>query len=47
MDVIDDEKEEEAEWYIHNLVLVAIKQVWMVPTMRKKKRRNGRSIILF
>ena len=40
MDGTGDEKEEEAEWQIHNLVLTAIEQVWMVPAMRKKKRRN-------
>ena len=38
MDGTGDKKEEEAEWQIHNLVLTAIEQVWMVPGMRKKKR---------
>ena len=40
MDGTGDEKEEEAEWQIYNLVLAAIKLVWMVLVMRKKKRRN-------
>ena len=40
MDDTGDEKKKKRRRQIHNLVLAAIEPVWMVPTMRKKKRRE-------